>query len=348
MMLGQAYPYEDMLTSRYQSPWLHLLDDFEHQPALRLVYRLVQAVAYRSQLERAVAKARGKAPDRGDNRPLRDSAIVYLVKIRDETQLDLHDELQPVNNLILFPWIMVEWLKKAFLKHWDGDFKLMRTSVPGGTLELLRSFFRHRESLELRDDAFYLPVLAGHSDALALAKSWLQYCEPTDEDESSEQEPFGIGKKPQPLKIDDELGPMHILSFSFIFPPRALTVYFRAMNHLIMSQAHGSTRRLSQLRHKYAALTESDESYLEERLNVAQESYLLLKVSRSDVLRDAFDQLWQRQSRELFRPLRIRLGDEPGVEVGQDLGGVQIEFFNLVCREAFNPHSGTHIREHDR
>lgn len=50
---------------------------------------------------------------------------------------------------------------------------------------------------------------------------------------------------------------------------------------------------------------------------------------------DAFDQLWQRRKGELRRPLRVRLGEADELEIGHDLGGVQIEFFNLICKEAF-------------
>lgn len=68
----------------------------------------------------------------------------------------------------------------------------------------------------------------------------------------------------------------------------------------------------------------------------AEQHYLLLNVRRLNVLRDVFDQLWQRRKQELRRPLRVRLGEADALEIGHDLGGVQIEFFNLVCREIFS------------
>ncbi|KAI7546810.1 hypothetical protein KC331_g5389 [Hortaea werneckii] len=78
----------------------------------------------------------------------------------------------------------------------------------------------------------------------------------------------------------------------------------------------------------------------EGRLKHLEQQYLLLYVSRIDVLRDAYNQLWQRRQRELFRPLRVRLGEVDELEVGHDLGGVQMEFFNLVCQEAMKEESG--------
>jgi len=62
-----------------------------------------------------------------------------------------------------------------------------------------------------------------------------------------------------------------------------------------------------------------------------------------DSWEDAFDQLWQRRKCELLRPLRVRLGEMEGTEVGQDLGGVQIEFFNLVCKALFAEDAGKYL-----
>lgn len=66
----------------------------------------------------------------------------------------------------------------------------------------------------------------------------------------------------------------------------------------------------------------------------------MLSVSRASALEDAFDQLWQRHQGELLRPLRVRLGEMEEYEIGQDLGGVQIEFFNLACRELMKEDHG--------
>lgn len=68
--------------------------------------------------------------------------------------------------------------------------------------------------------------------------------------------------------------------------------------------------------------------------------YLLVDVRRDHVVQDAFDQIWQRHRREIARPLRVRLGEMEGAEIGQDLGGVQIEFFNLVCKQLFAEDTG--------
>lgn len=86
----------------------------------------------------------------------------------------------------------------------------------------------------------------------------------------------------------------------------------------------------------------SDRAYLDRRTKVMQEPYLVLKISRHSVLSDAFDQIWHRLQSELAKPLRIRMGVDEG-EIGHDLGGVQIEFFKLVCSEALDSNYGKYV-----
>lgn len=63
------------------------------------------------------------------------------------------------------------------------------------------------------------------------------------------------------------------------------------------------------------------------------------------MLTDTFDQLYQRRKGELRRPLRVRLGTIDELQVGQDLGGVQMEFFNLLCREILDEQAGMFTTE---
>lgn len=72
-----------------------------------------------------------------------------------------------------------------------------------------------------------------------------------------------------------------------------------------------------------------------ERLDHERSHYLTLSVSRENVVTDAYEQIWQRHKSELLRPLKVRFGEDNGMEVGQDLGGVQIEFFNALFTELF-------------
>ena len=76
-----------------------------------------------------------------------------------------------------------------------------------------------------------------------------------------------------------------------------------------------------------------------DRLQVSTTQFLVLEIRRDNILRDALNQLWRRQKRELVRPLKVRMGMDEGEE-GFDLGGVQQEFFRLAIADALDPIHG--------
>jgi hypothetical protein len=78
---------------------------------------------------------------------------------------------------------------------------------------------------------------------------------------------------------------------------------------------------------------------LQDLLRTASSKYLVLEIGRQNVARDAFDQLWRREKRELLRPLKVHLGENAGEE-GFDSGGVQQEFFRLAIAECLDPGYG--------
>ncbi|PNS21735.1 hypothetical protein CAC42_1589 [Sphaceloma murrayae] len=127
----------------------------------------------------------------------------------------------------------------------------------------------------------------------------------------------------------------HVYSYHFLFSEIDHWEIFRTACHNRMRQACRAASFANYARSRiYPSLTQDSDDYLDRRLQVAQESYLVLRISREKVFKDALDQLWQRESRSLFKPLRVRLGSDEG-EIGHDLGGVQIEFFNLLCQHLF-------------
>ncbi|KAK5135797.1 hypothetical protein LTR08_004624 [Meristemomyces frigidus] len=122
-----------------------------------------------------------------------------------------------------------------------------------------------------------------------------------------------------------------------------------------MRQAYSTAANITETRRRtYTSHTNPfEQSQLGRQLKHAEQPYLLLAVSRRNVLRDSFDQIWQRRRSELLLPLRLRLGERDSVdsadgifesqeylEIGQDLGGVQIEFFNAFCAAAFASETG--------
>ena len=84
---------------------------------------------------------------------------------------------------------------------------------------------------------------------------------------------------------------------------------------------------------------EAHKQLLSDLLRTASCQFLILDIRRKDLMKDAFDQLWRREERELLRPLKINLGEDSGEE-GFDSGGVQQEFFRLALAQAIGPNYG--------
>ncbi|KAK5125011.1 hypothetical protein LTR85_001202 [Meristemomyces frigidus] len=296
---GCAYPDRkvDAPTDLKVNVWLSLLDRLEYGPAVRLLGKTLHALALRTQLEQDLDDLKR---DVGVSGPQIGNAHCIMNML--------------FNRITQADWDTPAWLaaliislKKTFLLHWGGvSTTVARGSAACGALELLGALHTAFVSRNLRN--FVLPVVAMYLDAVDLAESW--------------------------MSADGNAGSRHLLSFSFLFGPKERAMYFRTINHLKMRQAHSLADKAAELRRRAVPHTLDDEP--EGKLRYAEEHYLLLNVSRGNLLRDAYDQLWQRREGELFRPLRVRLGEVEELEVGHDLGGVQIEFFNLVCKEAFS------------
>lgn len=139
------------------------------------------------------------------------------------------------------------------------------------------------------------------------------------------------------LSYKSDVNSRHLLSFKFFFSTKRIIQLVRTSHHILMRRAYNEADATWHLRRRtMPEVNLQDVIYLDRRLRASQDHYLVLKINRHSILSDAFDQLWHREKRELLRPLRIRMGIDEG-EIGHDLGGVQIEFFKLVCQEAFSP-----------
>jgi hypothetical protein len=136
----------------------------------------------------------------------------------------------------------------------------------------------------------------------------------------------------------------HLLDHPYMFNPDTLVSYFRAINFSRMShvyeEAASLQNRLDRLFEQATLIVNRHhKTVLQDLLRTARSRYLILDIGRKTVLRDAFDQLWRREERELLRPLKVHLGEDSGEE-GFDSGGVQQEFFRLAIAEALNPDYG--------
>jgi hypothetical protein len=234
--------------------------------------------------------------------------------------VELPDEIDPA---ILLPWdylrcyALIVWLKKAFLHHWDGSSGIIPGSISATSLAMMEyaklSLFKgsfeneEREGIAMREtlpSIFGIPSITKSFDAFELARSYL----------------------------GSQGSATHILDFEAPFKVEEKALCFRTLNYLYMKDAVAEAQMIHDLR----AVSVSRSLELQPSLQHLEHQYLLLNVRREDALRDAFDQLWQRDRLELFRPLRVRLGQMDGFEIAHDLGGVQTEFFNLVCKQLFD------------
>lgn len=137
----------------------------------------------------------------------------------------------------------------------------------------------------------------------------------------------------------DNMG--NILDFPYLFRSETLVTFFRSINFACMSrtfeEASSLKRRMNAIVDPGSLITNPHHKVvLKDMLKTAASKYLVLDIGRTTVLRDAFDQLWRRQKRELLRPLKIHLGEDAGEE-GFDSGGVQQEFFRLAIAECLDP-----------
>ena len=139
---------------------------------------------------------------------------------------------------------------------------------------------------------------------------------------------------------------VHLLRYSFLFPPAVLISYFRAINYSAMKKAFQlaqvNMEMLKKLSYESKGVNRGrGRIRLVDRLEPSTNRYLVLNIRRHNILEDAMNQLWRRQPGELMKPLRVCIGREEGEE-GVDLGGIQQEFFRLAIAEAMDPKYGEH------
>ncbi|KAI9808887.1 MAG: hypothetical protein M1827_007162 [Pycnora praestabilis] len=302
------------------------IDIFEDEMALRLVRRVVRAVAARNHFTESLTNRSERSSPRGlmkvvteqlERRHQLDVERTLSFKSTSEDEQSNATSSQPTSTSIfgrsLLSATIVEWIRSVILKDWDGKSKVNKWGTVGASIEMLSSLYERHEQLGLIPEIFQTPFLADRLDPVEMPAEWIA---------SSSNS-----------KV------VHLLSYPFLFPPSALVNYFRAINYSNMSKAfEGSltTFRLVMQMSFAEPTSTNNESRLENRLRTAMATYLVLRIRRNNVLPDALDQLWRRERRELMRPLRVMMGADEG-ELGVDYGGVQQEFMGVAIGEALNP-----------
>ncbi|KAL4908935.1 hypothetical protein BDW74DRAFT_145570 [Aspergillus multicolor] len=290
-------------------------DVLEHELALRLVDRLVRALIARLAFHEISKTRSGYTPEslkRKSN--VLDNFIDTLGQHHDLVLGSRNDEHSSLRSPSA-PAIITEWLRTLFMKTWGGDPEISRSSSEGGVVQILAVLHRERNRLGLTSEDFHTPFLSERLDPLEMPVQWM-------------------ARVPSNKTL-------HLLSYSFLFPPSALVAYFRALNYSAMSRyyeaAMTTTRHVTQT--AFGAIDIQDDVGLLARMRTSMTTYLVLVIRRDNILTDALNQLWRRERRELMRPLKVQMGMDEGEE-GLDHGGVQQEFFRLLMAEALDPSYG--------
>jgi len=215
--------------------------------------------------------------------------------------------------------VIIEWLRSVIMKEWDGKPQIRKNGPVACALELLLYIREYCSWLDDEPEIFITPFLSERLDVMDMPPEWLDF------------DSYGTST--------------HLLAYPFLFSPSVLVTYFRAINHAAMYKTFESAAMAEHLAQRMTftdPLSGRGAIRLQDRLRVAQSSYLVLEIRRKDVLTDAMNQLWRRERRELMRPLKVQMGMGEGEE-GVDHGGVQQEFFRVAIAEAMEPKYGTSI-----
>ncbi|KAL4804472.1 hypothetical protein BDV18DRAFT_143227 [Aspergillus unguis] len=291
---------------------VEVTDVLEHELALRLVDRLVRAITARLAFHEISKTRSGNAHGsmKRQNNVL-DTFIETLGRHHEVVSRAQNGENSNLRTPSA-PAIIIEWLRTLFMKSWDGNPEISRSSSEGGVVQILSVLYRERNRLGLASEDFHTPFLSERLDPLEMPVQWQ-------------------GRVPNNKTL-------HLLSYPFLFPPSSLVIYFRAINYSAMSKyyevAMTTTRHVTQT--AFGAIEIQDDVGLLARMRTSMTTYLVLTIRRDNILTDALNQLWRRERRELMRPLKVQMGMDEGEE-GLDHGGVQQEFFRLLIAEALDP-----------
>ncbi|KAG6002584.1 hypothetical protein E4U21_002967 [Claviceps maximensis] len=217
------------------------------------------------------------------------------------------------------PTLLLDWARAVLLQEWNGRPEYSNDGPFHGAMSLISTLYENRNMLLLGDIQFRVDYFSDRLDAMEVPVSWISFT-------STRQM-------------------HHLLDHPYLFTPETLVSFFRSVNFSRMSRVFEES---SSLKTRMAAIVDPGslvtnthhKHVLMDLLKIASSRYLVLSISRSHVLRDAFDQLWRRQERELLRPLKVHLGEGRGGEEGFDSGGVQQEFFRLAIAECLDPEYG--------
>ncbi|KAF2264692.1 hypothetical protein CC78DRAFT_463070 [Lojkania enalia] len=316
IILPDAPPHEDH-TDGFIDPWLHIIDELEYEPAMRLADRLVRAIGARMCFDQILRTLGGK-----ESKSYAQDFTLFLIKHLTEVErLAIASKKKMKANLRLDDdpgWTVtatfMEWLRSIIIKKWDGKADINRWGSVGASIEILNQFHGNRGLLNLRKSMFYMPYINERLDSV--------------------NDPVEF------LKQNYQPNTIHILDCPFLFPPHYLVAYFRTINFSSMFKHYEHTEQVVHLQRELDRFLREPYWWLiRSRLKITFSDYLVLDVRREYALEDTLNQLWGQEQRSMLKPLKVKMGMQEG-EVGLDQGGVTYEFFRIVLCEAFKPDNG--------
>ncbi|KAK3956808.1 hypothetical protein QBC32DRAFT_320587, partial [Pseudoneurospora amorphoporcata] len=291
-------------------------DAFSDELALRLAKRVLSAIPTRRYFDEL--KRSNSADDDTKEQDVLDPLFSQLDYLNEDPLYIINFPfLDRTVHETRVPILLLDWARAVMIKEWDGNPEVPGDGPFGGALALIDAMHRKREDFLLTDVQFHSKYFADRLDVVEASVGWLAHA--------------SNRKK------------LHFLDFPYLFDSNTLVGFFRAINLSRMNRYYEKSASIQERFEVYmgrsSPMNEHHKRVILDKLKVASSKYLVLEIRRTRVIRDAFDQLWRREERELMRPLKIHLGEHAGEE-GFDSGGVQQEFFRLAMAEALNPDYG--------
>ncbi|PTB65622.1 hypothetical protein BBK36DRAFT_1159762 [Trichoderma citrinoviride] len=313
---GLALGGNGLSTRQPQAICLEYEDVFSNPIAIRLARRVFSAVSARRSLATLMRMdGKNKAGQMDILQPLLSQLdLVHSGPIRvlefPTAERLLHETRVPT--------LLLDWARTVLYHEWDGRPEILCAGAFHGALSLISTMYQNRSRLLLGDIQFRADYFSERLDTMEMPVSWAESGSPRNKG--------------------------HMLDYPYLFSPECLVTFFRSINFAKMSRMFEES---SSLKTRMSAIVDPGslvanphhKIVLQDMLKVASSKYLILDIGRDNVLRDAFDQLWRRERRELLRPLKVHLGEQSGEE-GFDSGGVQQEFFRVAIAEALDPKYG--------
>lgn len=306
-------------------------DAFSHDLAMRLARRLLSAITARRYFDEMLSQETAFGDASEEEPDVLAPLFVQLDALSVSNEEGLHETRMST--------LLLDWARAVMFYEWDGSPEVPGDGPFGGALALTDAIreFASRYDILYQESIWLTNIADKKSQALRITHKQLladYFAERLD----------NVDMPVAWLSYTSTKQRGHLLDHPYIFNPDTLVSYFRAINFSRMShvyeEAASLQNRLDRLFEQATLIVNRHhKTVLQDLLRTARSRYLILDIGRKTVLRDAFDQLWRREERELLRPLKVHLGEDSGEE-GFDSGGVQQEFFRLAIAEALNPDYG--------